>query len=133
MTTIDQARTPQSLEELRTLALALARGEGDLSLGGKAQSVFSRLLDAPEQAAVRSISELAASLGVNPSTLTRLAKRLGFDGFSDFQSVFRNAIAKANETVRNLQWFRVVETRGHIVDGKVGHFQVTLNIGFTLE
>ena len=44
-----------------------------------------------------------------------------------------NAIAKAHETVRNLQWFRVTETRGHIVDGKVGHFQVTLNIGFTLD
>ena len=42
---------------------------------------------------MRSISELAASLGVNPSTLTRLAKRLGFEGFSDFQSVFRDAIA----------------------------------------
>lgn len=52
---------------------------------------------------------------------------------SSTDDAIRNAIAKANETVRNLQWFRVVETRGHIVDGKVGHFQVTLNIGFTLE
>lgn len=52
---------------------------------------------------------------------------------SSTDDAIRNAIAKAHETVRNLQWFRVVETRGHIVDGKVGHFQVTLNIGFTLE
>lgn len=45
----------------------------------------------------------------------------------------RNAIAKASESVRNIQWFRVVETRGHVVDGKVGHFQVTIDVGFTLE
>lgn len=45
----------------------------------------------------------------------------------------RNAIAKASESVRNIQWFKVVETRGHVVDGKVGHFQVTIDVGFTLE
>jgi flavin-binding protein dodecin len=44
-----------------------------------------------------------------------------------------NAIAKASETVRNLQWFEVTETRGHIQDGKVAHWQVTLKVGFTLE
>ncbi len=43
------------------------------------------------------------------------------------------AIAKAGETVRNMQWFEVVETRGHIQDGKVAHWQVTVKIGFTLE
>ncbi|HEX8630774.1 MAG TPA: dodecin [Catenuloplanes sp.] len=45
----------------------------------------------------------------------------------------RNAIARANETVRHLDWFEVIETRGHIVDGAVGHFQVTMKIGFRLE
>lgn len=45
----------------------------------------------------------------------------------------RNAIAKANETVRNLRWFVVTETRGMIEDGKVGHWQVTLKVGFTLD
>ncbi|MCC7059039.1 MAG: dodecin domain-containing protein [Burkholderiaceae bacterium] len=45
----------------------------------------------------------------------------------------RNAIAKAHQTVRNIQWFRVVETRGNVVDGKVAHWQVTLNIGFTMD
>jgi flavin-binding protein dodecin len=44
-----------------------------------------------------------------------------------------NAIAKASETVRNLRWFEVVETRGHIEGGKVAHWQVTLKIGFTLD
>lgn len=44
-----------------------------------------------------------------------------------------SAIAKASETIRNLQWFEVTDTSGHIVDGKVAHWQVTLKIGFTLE
>jgi flavin-binding protein dodecin len=43
------------------------------------------------------------------------------------------AIAKANESVRNMQWFKVSETRGHILDGKVAHWQVTIQVGFTLE
>jgi len=43
------------------------------------------------------------------------------------------AIAKAHETVRNIQWFTISETRGHVVDGKVAHWQVSLKIGFTLE
>ena len=43
------------------------------------------------------------------------------------------AIAKASQSVRNIQWFNVTETRGHVKDGKVAHWQVTLKIGFTLE
>lgn len=45
----------------------------------------------------------------------------------------KKAIAKAHETVRNIQWFVVTETRGHVVDGKVAHWQVSLKVGFTLE
>ncbi len=44
-----------------------------------------------------------------------------------------NAIAKASESVRNIQWFEVIETRGHVADGKIGHWQVTIKVGFTLE
>ena len=44
-----------------------------------------------------------------------------------------NAIARANKTLRNIHWFEVVETRGHVVDGKIGHWQVTIKAGFTLE
>ena len=45
----------------------------------------------------------------------------------------RNAVEKAGQSVRNMRWFEVVETRGHIEDGKVAHFQVTVKIGFTLD
>jgi flavin-binding protein dodecin len=43
------------------------------------------------------------------------------------------AIAKAHETIRNIRWFEIVETRGHVEDGKIAHWQVTLKLGFTLE
>jgi dodecin len=49
------------------------------------------------------------------------------------EDAVRTAIAKAAETVRNLRWFEVTETRGHIEGGHVAHWQVTLKIGFTLE
>lgn len=84
---------PRTIEGLRQLALQIARDEADVSLGAKAHAVLARLVDMPEQAAVRSISELGELLGVNASTLTRLAKRLGYAGFGDFQDVFREAIA----------------------------------------
>ena len=45
----------------------------------------------------------------------------------------RNALEKASGSVRHMNWFEVVETRGHIEDGKVAHFQVTLKVGFRLE
>jgi hypothetical protein len=45
----------------------------------------------------------------------------------------RNAIARASQTLKHLDWFQLVETRGHLVDGQVAHFQVTLKVGFRLE
>lgn len=45
----------------------------------------------------------------------------------------RNAVTRASETIRNMRWFEVVETRGYIEDDKVAHWQVTIKIGFTLE
>lgn len=52
---------------------------------------------------------------------------------SSSDDAIRNAIARASKSVRHMDWFEVVETRGHIQDGKVAHFQVTLKVGFRLE
>ena len=49
------------------------------------------------------------------------------------EDAIRNAIAKAAQSLRNLRWFEVIETRGHIEGAQVAHWQVTLKIGFTLE
>lgn len=43
------------------------------------------------------------------------------------------AVSRASKTLRNLRWFEVIDTRGHIEDGKVQHYQVTLKLGFTIE
>ena len=45
----------------------------------------------------------------------------------------RKAVARATKTVRNIDWFQVIETRGHIEDGEIAHWQVTLKIGFRME
>jgi flavin-binding protein dodecin len=45
----------------------------------------------------------------------------------------RKAVARAAQTVRNLRWFEVGETRGHIENGQIAHWQVTIKVGFTLE
>lgn len=45
----------------------------------------------------------------------------------------KSAISKASVTLKNLGWFEVIETRGHIEDGKVAHFQVTIKVGFRIE
>ena len=49
------------------------------------------------------------------------------------EDAVQKAVAKASESLRNLRWFQVLETRGHIEGGRVIHWQVTLKIGFTLE
>ncbi|MEK7261610.1 MAG: dodecin [Pseudomonadota bacterium] len=45
----------------------------------------------------------------------------------------RNAIARAGKNLHNLDWFEVVETRGHLKDGKIAHWQVKIKIGFRLD
>ncbi|SDU49719.1 hypothetical protein SAMN04488548_1341599 [Gordonia westfalica] len=52
---------------------------------------------------------------------------------SGTDEAIRNAIARASQTVNHLDWFEVTETRGHIEDGQIAHFQVTLKVGFKIE
>ena len=52
---------------------------------------------------------------------------------TSIEDAVQNAIAKASKTIRNMHWFQVTETRGHVADGEVAHWQVTLKVGFTLE
>ena len=49
------------------------------------------------------------------------------------EDAIRGALAKASKSLRNMRWFEVLETRGHIEDGIVAHWQVTIKVGFTLE
>jgi len=49
------------------------------------------------------------------------------------EDAVQNAIARASDTIRHIQWFNVTETRGQVEGGKVAYWQVTMKIGFTLE
>ena len=49
------------------------------------------------------------------------------------EDAVERAIARAAATIRDIRWFEVKETRGHVEEGRVAHYQVTLRIGFTLH
>ena len=49
------------------------------------------------------------------------------------QDAIEKAISKASQTIRDMRWFEVVETRGHIADGNVAHWQVTIKVGFAVS
>ena len=62
-------------------------------------------------------------------------KKIELTGSSSvgMQDAIENAIAKASSSINNMRWFEVVETRGHIDDGKIERWQVTIKVGFTIE
>jgi flavin-binding protein dodecin len=52
---------------------------------------------------------------------------------TSIEDAVQSAIARAAQTLKHLRWFEIVQTRGHIEEGKVRHYQVTLKAGFTLD
>lgn len=94
---LSQSEAPRTVEDLQQLVSRIQAGASKIKMGPRTYRTLARLVDAPRQAAVYTISELAIALGVNASTLTRLSKRLGYAGFSDFQSVFRRHIAHGDD------------------------------------
>jgi dodecin len=52
---------------------------------------------------------------------------------TSIDDAIKSAVARANQTIRNLRWFEVLRTTGQIEDGKIRHYQVTLKVGFTME
>ena len=62
-------------------------------------------------------------------------KMIELAGSSDksIEDAVQNAVSKAAQSVRNMRWLQIIETRGHIDNGQIQHWQVTIKIGFTLE
>jgi len=62
-------------------------------------------------------------------------KHIELTGSSDksIEDAVQNAVTRAAKTVHNMRWFEVRDTRGHIEGGKVSHWQVTIEVGFTLD
>ena len=67
-----------------------------------------------------------------PNHVYKLIKLVGSSPVSTDEAI-KNAVAKAGGTIHNMRWFQVVETRGHIDKGAVAHFQVTIEVGFTID
>jgi len=52
---------------------------------------------------------------------------------TSIEDAIQAALSRADETLRNIRWFQVLETRGVVEEGRVAYYQVTLKVGFTLE
>ena len=72
------------------------------------------------------------SLGVMSNHIYKKIELVGSSPDS-IEDAVKNALSKASQSLRNLRWFEIVETRGHVEDGKIGHWQVTIKVGFTLD
>ncbi|MEW7859134.1 MurR/RpiR family transcriptional regulator [Pseudomonas chlororaphis] len=85
---------PDTVSGLKQLLDAIERREVDIVLGSSSRRVLTALIESPQRTAVSSINELAQQLAVNASTLSRLAQRLGYGGFSKLQDVFRRELTE---------------------------------------
>lgn len=67
--------------------------------------------------------------------MERTYKKIELIGVSEksYEEAIRNAVSKASQSLRGLDWFEVVDQRGKIIDGKVAQFQVVLKVAFKLE
>ncbi|MCC5882320.1 MAG: MurR/RpiR family transcriptional regulator [Halomonas sp.] len=106
---------PETLDGLRQRLGDIEAGKADIRLGKRSRHVLALLIGAPQQAAVSSISELADQLGVNASTLSRLAQRLGYGGFGQLQAVFRREVTEGQSFYSD-QASRLLEASGDTVE-----------------
>ena len=82
--------------------------------------------------AVRTAAALSG-VAANPEDhIYRVIEMVGTSEES-IEDAIASAVARASSTLRNLRWFEVVRTSGHIADGTVQHYQVTMKVGFTME
>lgn len=84
------APPPENIEELRHLYAQIRNGEHATRLTSRTLAVLKRMLDEPSETAAKSISEIARENDINISSITRLAQKLGFDGFPSLKDLFRS-------------------------------------------
>ncbi|WP_136068861.1 MurR/RpiR family transcriptional regulator [Modicisalibacter radicis] len=90
----DAPRAPDNLADLQALAVRIRRrDDGAPALSVKARTLLEELLATPERVGLSTISQLADRHAVNPSSLTRLSRALGFSGFKAFQALFREDLS----------------------------------------
>ncbi len=85
---------PANLEELCDLYVRISKGEHAIKMTRRSLAVLKCMLDSPGETAVKSISELARENDIHISSITRLAQKLGFEGFQGLKSLFRTNLAQ---------------------------------------
>lgn len=83
---------PKNLEELKHLYVKIRNGTHEIQLTKRNLAILKYMLDSPDGTVAKSVSELARENGVNISTITRLAQKLGFKGFPDLKLIFRDSL-----------------------------------------
>lgn len=111
------ASAPDTYEKLMALAVAIARGEAEVTLGAKTRAALGQLLELTGHPALLSITSLAQHLGVSPSTLTRLAHALGYQGFPALQKVLLSASLVAPGWFYSGQAERVIRASSSLRNG----------------
>lgn len=111
MTPSSCAEKPATVGQLRDLVVAITRGGASVTLGAKALVVLGRLVERPEIVAVNTITELAQWLDVNASTLSRLARSLGYSGFAEFQRIFRDEMTSTGSRFYSGQAVRLLDEK----------------------
>ena len=130
----DEVHLVESFAEMAALAIENARLKAETE---KSNHELREALD--EQAATNHILAIISQSPTDVQPVLDAVARaaLRFCGAKDALIALRdgeqNAITRASKTIRDMKWFEVVQTRGHIENGSVGHYQVTLRVGFTLE
>jgi flavin-binding protein dodecin len=76
--------------------------------------------------------DVLLTIGVIMSHTYKVIELVGSSPISSDEAV-KNAIAEANKSLLHLRWFQVIETRGHLEEGLIAHWQVTIKVGFTLD
>jgi len=89
-----QDHFPENLEELRQEYIKIRKGKQGRRFGVRTMAALEKMLDEPNETAVKSISEIARENGINTSSLTRLAQRMGFNGFPDLRAVFEQNLTQ---------------------------------------
>lgn len=99
---------PKSLQDLHELFLELSLQPGVYRLGDKTMAALRGLLAQPKKAAHQTITELAEQFDVSPATLTRLARRLAFSNFNQFQELFKDSLSTGQGSFYSAQATRLL-------------------------
>jgi dodecin len=88
--------------------------------------------DSATNSHLRLSSDRARRLSVMSDHVYKKLELVG-SSTTTIEDAVQNALSLAAKTIRNMRWFEVIETRGHIEENKINHWQVTVKVGFTLE